>query len=120
MRKAKLFIRVAEICHQQGYYDSAASRCYYAVYRAAIAALQANGYLRRSWNHGTLQKMFNEKLVEEKREYPDCFEIYLRICYEQRVIADYRNDSVDEETSKEVLSYATEFVEKVQEVLDRG
>lgn len=77
MRKAKLFIQAANICHQQKHYDSAASRCYYAVYRAAIAALQANGYLRKSWNHGTLQRMFNEKLIEEKKEYPDYFRTYL-------------------------------------------
>lgn len=120
MRKAKLFIQAAEICHQQGHYDSAASRCYYAVYRAAIAALQADGYLRRSWNHGTLQRMFNEKLIEEKEEYPDQFEMHLRTCYEQRVIADYREDSVDKKTSEELLSYASEFIEKVQEVLNSG
>ncbi len=120
LRKAKLFIQAAETCHRAGYYDSAASRCYYAVYRAAIAALQANGYLRQSWNHGTLQRLFTQELIAEKGEYPEHFAEYLRICYDLRVDADYRDELVTEEESEDVLNYAREFVETVQEVLNRG
>ncbi|MBI1922952.1 HEPN domain-containing protein [Candidatus Poribacteria bacterium] len=119
LRKAQLFIQAAELCHQAGYYDSAASRCYYAVYRASIAALQANGYLRPSWNHGTLQKLFSEKLIKETGEYPDRLANYLRKCYDWRVVADYRDDLVSQEDSETALSYAKEFVETVQEVLSR-
>ena len=118
LRKAQLFIQAAEICHQAGYYDSAVSRCYYAVYRAAIAALQANEYLRPSWNHGTLQRLFNQ-LITEKGEYPDRFAEYLRVCYDLRVDADYENELVTEEESKVALNYAQEFVKTVQEVLSR-
>jgi len=119
LRKAQLFIQAAELCHQAGYYDSAASRYYYAVYRASIAALQANGYLRPSWNHGTLRRLFNQ-LITEKGEYPDRFAEYLRVCYDLRVDADYENELVTEEESQVALNYTKEFVEAVQEVLNRG
>ncbi len=120
LRKAQLFIQAAELCHQTGYYDSAASRCYYAVYRASIAALQANGYSRESWNHGTLQRLFTQKLISEKGEYPDRFAEYLKVCYDLRVDADYEDELVTEEESKLVLNCAKEFVEAIQEVLNRG
>jgi len=86
----------------------------------SIAALQANGYLRQSWNHGTLQRLFNQELIAEKGEYPNYFAKYLRKCYNLRVVADYQDELVTEEESEEALNYTREFAQAVEELLNRG
>jgi uncharacterized protein (UPF0332 family) len=47
--KAKEALKAAELCCENGLYNSCASRCYYAMFWAAIAALEWIGYPPQKW-----------------------------------------------------------------------
>ena len=82
MEKARRFLGAAQWCYENGFYDSCVSRCYYAVYRAAIAALEKEGFRRPSWNHGILVVKFRKELIDKRgtyaSEFQDVFERTLR------------------------------------------
>jgi uncharacterized protein (UPF0332 family) len=49
--KAREFLQVAELCLEGGYYNSTASRAYYAMFHAAASALEMAGLGRETWSH---------------------------------------------------------------------
>ena len=64
LTKAKQFLTDAEYLQADKRYDSAVSRCYYALYRYCIVYLEKQGNIRPAWNHGTLRKVIQEKNTE--------------------------------------------------------
>jgi len=49
LERAQTSLRVAQLCLAQGLYDSAVSRAYFALFQAAICALESLGIRRREW-----------------------------------------------------------------------
>jgi len=52
--KAKDNLNAAQMCFENGFYDSCANRAYYAVFHAAIAALADRGIKRDKIDHKSL------------------------------------------------------------------
>ena len=44
-------LRAAELCLDQGLLDSAVNRAYFALFQAAVWALESRGIRRREWTH---------------------------------------------------------------------
>ena len=66
LQKAQAFLRDAQLCADHGRYDSAVSRAYYAMFRAAIALLEQYGAIRPGWNHGRLARILEQRMVHTK------------------------------------------------------
>ena len=117
LEKAKRFLGAARCCYEHGFYDSCASRCYYAVYRAAMVALENAGFRRPHWNHGTLKRKFAEELVRKRELYEEKMNEHLNVCYEQRVIADYTDTWVSSKKAGDVMKRAAEVIERIEGVI---
>lgn len=63
LQKARAFLQDAQLCVDHGRYDSAASRAYYAMFRAAIGLLEHYGDVRPGWNHGRLEQVLRRRMV---------------------------------------------------------
>ena len=44
----------------------------------------------------------------------------LRVCYEQRVIADYKDEHIAEEIAERLIPQVLSFIEAVEEVISHG
>jgi uncharacterized protein (UPF0332 family) len=100
-----------------GDYDSCASRCYYAMFSIAQAALLAKG-LRASSHKGTIS-LFGEHFVKT-----GVFEGHLgrtlNYAYDMRIVADYGvSRPVAQEEAEDLLNAAQDFVGKVKSHLDK-
>ena len=113
LKKARRFLGAAQCCYENGFYDSCVSRCYYAVYRAAIAALEKEGFRRPSWNHGILVVKFRKELIDKRGTYPSEFQDILREPYRRRVIADYKDAYVLGDLAEDSINRSACFVEEV-------
>jgi uncharacterized protein (UPF0332 family) len=61
LAKAEGIYRAAELCLEAGLYDSCVSRAYYAMFGAAVAALDGAGYkAEKEWTHNGL---FSERIL---------------------------------------------------------
>ena len=49
--RAQASLRAVELCLAQGLLDSAVNRAYFALFQAAICALEHRGIRRREWTH---------------------------------------------------------------------
>ncbi|MHB8172353.1 MAG: HEPN domain-containing protein [Thermincolia bacterium] len=125
LNKSKEFIQAAEICFIQGLHNSCINRAYYAMLRAARAALVHSG-LCKSWRGDNLRPMetheevintFDQVLVGEKGLFPVEMVTSLRRAYQQRLIADYADQETDERIAAMVMKKALLFVNKVGEVV---
>lgn len=115
VEKALRRLRVAQGLHQQGEYEDAVSRAYYAIYHAAHAALLAEGL--RPQTHRGLANQFGLRLVETGK-LPKKLAKYLRNVRDDREEGDYEVYSViDQETSETALREAGEFTCAIQEFL---
>ena len=61
LTKAKQFISDANLLIKDKRYDSATSRCYYAIYRLGIYILEKNGEKSEGWSHYGIQKTVKQK-----------------------------------------------------------
>jgi len=57
LTKAEEALKAADLCYDNGLHDSCASRCYYAMFWAAIAALEWTGYPSQKWSHSGLSSV---------------------------------------------------------------
>jgi uncharacterized protein (UPF0332 family) len=63
-------LQAAELCLTQGWWDSAVSRAYYALFQAAICALERRGLQRREWTHKGVHSDFVQLFVRRRKLYP--------------------------------------------------
>lgn len=115
--KASTFLRTAERAMSDGDCDSCASRCYYAMFSIAQAALLTKG-LRASSHKGVIS-LFGEHFVKT-----GILEGYmgrtLNYAYDTRIVGDYGvSVSVAPDEAEELLGAAQDFVQKVKDYLDR-
>lgn len=115
--KAQTFLRTAERAMSDGDYDSCASRCYYALFSIAQAALLTKN-LRASSHKGVIS-LFGQHFVKT-----GIFEGHmgrtLNYAYDTRIVGDYGVSlSVAQEEAEDLLEAAKDFVRKVKDYLDR-
>mgnify|MGYP000055856998 CR=1 FL=1 len=114
--KAEKFLKTAEAALELGDYDSCASRCYYAMFFLAEAALLTKG-LRASSHKGVIS-LFGEHFVKPGifgREYGKM----LNEAYDRRLRGDYATGfDIEEEEARRMLEEAREFVKEVRKYLE--
>jgi uncharacterized protein (UPF0332 family) len=120
LEKAEEFVKAAQQCLEAGWYNSAVSRAYYAMFQAARAALAAVGIHRPSWRHGNLHATFSTELVRSKKLYPLSLVRSLAEIMELRQIADYSDVQIPQRRATRVVRDATAFLNRVKEVLENG
>ncbi len=115
--KAQTFLRTAERTMSDGDYDSCASRCYYAMFCVAEAALLTKG-LRASTHKGVIG-LFGQHFVKT-----GIFESHmgrtLNYAYDTRIVGDYGvTASVAQDEAEDLLNTARDFIRRVKDYLDR-
>jgi len=108
LRKAGAFLQDARLCVDHGRYDSAASRAYYAMFRAAIVLLEHFGDVRHGWNHGCLEQALRREMVRERGLVHDGDVRGLRSVYALRIIAGYRDRHISSQEAQ------TSFIAKIE------
>ncbi|MGI0016506.1 MAG: HEPN domain-containing protein, partial [Nitrososphaera sp.] len=101
---------------EEGWYSSAVSRAYYALFQAARTALAHAGIDRPWWRHGTLQATFSTELVRHRKLYPSSFVHDLNDAVELRHLADYSDSQIPQRRARKVVRAAAEFVSRIREV----
>ncbi len=116
LEKAQEALRAAQLCFGERLYNSTANRAYYAMFQAAIAALEQFGVRPKGehWSHENLQAEFAAELIHRRKSYPRHLARYLPNAMRLRHQADYRAVSVSKAQAERVLRLATEFVQVVE------
>ncbi|MHC4205602.1 MAG: HEPN domain-containing protein [Planctomycetota bacterium] len=116
IEKAHRYLRSAELLIQDGDYDSAVSRSYYAMFYSAEAALLKKEMTFSS--HKAVISAFGQYFVKtgifDKRMGRD-----LNIIFGERQLGDYEsNFSISEDSARQTLKSAQGFVDQVVEWLE--
>ena len=115
--KAQMFLRTAEQTLSTGDYDSCASRCYYAMFLMAEAALLTKNL--SSSSHKGVISLFGEHfartgIVESHMGRT------LNYAYQKRIVGDYGVSlSVAQDEAENLLEAARDFSRKVKDYLDK-
>ena len=113
--KANKFLRTAEIALELGDFDSCVSRCYYAMFFLAEAALFTKG-LSASSHKGVLS-MFSQHFVRTGM-FPREMGRLLNDAYDKRIVGDYGIGlTLAAEEVQQLLTDARAFVQAVSEYL---
>jgi uncharacterized protein (UPF0332 family) len=120
LEKAEEFLKAAQRCLEEGWYNSAVSRAYYAMFQAARVALAATGIHRLWWRHGSLQATFSTELIQRRTLYPASFVRNLAEAMELRHSADYNDSHVPARRAIRAVRNAAAFVSRVGEVTENG
>ncbi len=115
--KAQTFLRTAERAMSDGDYDSCASRCYYAMFSIAQAALLTKGLSASS--HKGVISLFGEHFVKTG-VLEGHMGRTLNYAYDTRIVGDYGvSASVAQDEAEELLDAARDFVGKVKDYLGK-
>ncbi len=118
--KANESFKAAELCYDEGLYNSSVSRAYYSMYQAAQTALEAAGLVRSEWTHGGLQATFANELTRRRKLYSAFLARDLNVVQDLRHTADYRDNEVSKRQATRALAKAREFVGQVKKGLPNG
>jgi uncharacterized protein (UPF0332 family) len=117
IEKAERFLRTAERARRDGDFDSCASRCYYAMFFMAEAALLTKE-LSASSHRGVIS-LFGEHFVKTGILDRHLGRV-LNDAYDMRLVGDYEVGlAVRKEQAEDLLEAARDFVRKVKDYLDR-
>ncbi|HEY3999215.1 MAG TPA: HEPN domain-containing protein [Candidatus Xenobia bacterium] len=119
LEKAQESLASAQLCHFHGNHNSSVSRSYYAVFQAAIVALEAAGIRTKGdrWSHAGLKATFASELIRRQKLYPADFAIHLHDLLDRRLQADYDAADVSATIAARSLAKARKVVDKVAEVV---
>ncbi len=115
LEKAEEFLRTAQLCEEQGWHNSGASRAYYAMFHAVRAALAHAGITRAWWSHGSLHATFSSELVRHRKVYPFQFVRAITEALELRHTADYSDHWVPARRARKAVGAAAEILRRVKE-----
>jgi uncharacterized protein (UPF0332 family) len=118
LAKAQSSLRTAQSAYEQGDSDSCASRAYFAVLRAEIAALSKLTEFRQSqWGHDRVQEEFNRRLIRARKLFPASLRSIHNDLIGRRRLADYTDRRISVRMAEECLSIAAEMVTTIAGVL---
>lgn len=123
LEKANKSLEVARWCLENKYFDDCANRCYYAILRAAVAALIAIGMSLQEGSrriHGWVQANFLSECIRRRKIYPARIASYIAEVRYHREIADYSENFVSAKTASGLYRKAEEFVTIVKKELERN
>jgi len=117
MEKAENRLKAAESLFELGYYDDVVSRAYYAVFHAVQALLLTEG--EKAETHKGVLTLFSLLFIKTGRFRKE-FGKYLSNLKDDRESGDYEVFSyIDEETAKNALVEAREFLDETELYLSR-
>ncbi len=87
--RAQASLQAAELCLAHGLVDSAVNRAYFALFQAAICALERRGMRRREWTHKGVHSDFVQLFVRRRKRVPASFAGALPSVMHLRHIAAY-------------------------------
>lgn len=120
LERAESSLEAARLCLEERLLDSAASRAYFAMFQAAICALEAQGVRRAEWPHKALHAAFAEVLIKRHKVLPAVLAAALPTAMEVRHTADYRQPGAGQRQVQRVVMTADQFIAAIREGLHRG
>lgn len=90
-------------------FDSAASRASFAMFQAAICALESRGVKRTEWTHKGVHGDFVQHFVRGRKIVPASFAGALPSIMEIRHMADYRQPGPSQRQVERAVRLAEEF-----------
>src|SRR5262245_44437490 len=120
LEKAQSSYTGARACLEKGAFDSCVSRCYYAVFQGAIAALiQLTDFRPQGgeWSHKGTQAEFNRRLVMRRKGFSWQIGKTLLILIEWRHRADYSPTSAGRQIARTSTTLAEAFLTAIQDQL---
>ena len=111
-------LRTAQSAYAQGDFDSCASRAYFAVFQAEIAALiKLTEFRHAHWRHDRVQAEFNRRLILARK----LFSASLRSTHYDLVgirhTADYSDQFISTRTAEQCLRKAAEMFTAIERIL---
>lgn len=116
LEKADESLKAAQRCPEEGWYNSGASRAYYAMFQAIRAALTHAGVDRPWWSHGGLHATFSTELVRRRKLYPVSSVRDLADAMELRHTADYSDIHVPQRRTTKAVRAAAELLNRIKQV----
>jgi uncharacterized protein (UPF0332 family) len=114
--KAGESVRTAESEFVNGRYNSCASRCYYACFQAAIAALLREGIRPAGqWSHAFVQAQLVGVLINQRKRYAPQLRRVLSDNQSLRDQADYRPELITATQAARALRRSRLFVADVRQ-----
>jgi uncharacterized protein len=111
LERAQAALRAAYMCLAQRLFDSAANRAYFAIFQAAICALESQGIKRNEWTHKGVHNDFVHIFVRRRKVVPANFVSALPNLMQLRHVADYQQPGVSQRQAERAVRMAQEFVE---------
>jgi uncharacterized protein (UPF0332 family) len=119
-RKGKENLEIAGLALQTKRYNACASRAYYAVFLASIAALIKLTTIRATdneWQHGQVQAELNRQLIMRKKLLPSELGRIPMDLIELRHLADYKPQSVTQREAKRAYHRADRYLAAIKKIL---
>jgi hypothetical protein len=102
----------------RGILTPCASRAYFAVLQAEIAALiKLTEFRRDQWGHDRVQEEFNRRLIRARKLFPASLRSIHNDLLGRRRLADYTDQSISVRMSEECLRKAAVMVRTIAGVL---
>ena len=117
LQKARAFLQDAQLCVDHGRYDSAASRAYYAMFRAAIGLLEYYGDIRPGWNHGRLEQVLRRRMVSGRSLLRSGDVDELKGVYALRITADYDDRPITAQEAQFCVANAPRFITQIERII---
>ena len=118
--KGKENLEIAALAYQSKKYNACASRAYYAVFLAGIAALLklTNVHAKdNEWQHGQVQAELNRQLIMRNKLLPSELGRTPMDLMELRHLADYKPQSVTAKEAKRASDRAAKFLSAIASTL---
>jgi uncharacterized protein (UPF0332 family) len=118
LTKARNSLRTAQSAYQQGNFDSCASRAYFAVFQAEIAALiKLTEFRQNQWGRDRVQEEFNRRLIRARKLFPASRRSIPNDLIGRRRLADYTDQHISVRMAEERLGKSAEMVTTIAGVL---
>jgi uncharacterized protein (UPF0332 family) len=118
LAKAKNSLGTAQRAYEQGDFDSCASRAYFAVFQAEIAALiKLTEFRQDQWRHDRVQEEFNRRLIQARKIFPASLRSIHDDLIGRRHLADYADQHVSVRTAEQCLRKAAEMLTAIERIV---
>jgi uncharacterized protein (UPF0332 family) len=121
--KARENLEIALLAHQRKKHNVCASRAYYSVFLASIAALIQLTDLRardNEWDHGQVQAELNRRLIIRRKVLPADLGRTPMDLIELRVVADYKPRAISRQEAKRACDRAERFLWSIAAALEKN
>jgi len=118
LAKARSSLRTAQSAYEQGDSDSCASRAYFAVSQAEIAALiKLTEFRQEQWRHERVQAEFNRRLIQARKVFPASLRSIHDDLIGRRHTADYTDQHVSARLAEQYLRRAAEMLTAIERII---